>query len=152
MVGGATPLHSAAYNGRVEAMKALVALGANKEAKNADGATPLYSAAASGQVEALVELGADIDAHMEDGETPLQISLRFNHHAAAQVLKALQRPIRMKKKAVPAKEPPTQEAIDAAERMAALLEEESEEEEEEREKTAAAKAKVSSRPAFSHPR
>ena len=49
------------------------------------------------------------------------------------------------------KEPPTQEAIDAAERMAKLLEEESEEEEE-RERAAAAKSKVSSRPAFSHPR
>ena len=99
---------------------------------------------------ALVELGVDIDAQTEDGETPLQVSLRFNQHGAAQVLRALQPPIRMKKKAVPKKEPPTQEAIDEAERMAALLEKE-EEEEEEREKAAAAKSKVRSRPAFSLP-
>ena len=78
------------------------------------------------------------------------MSLYFGHHEAAQVLKALQRSIRMKKKAV-TKEPPTQEAIDAAERMAKLLEEE-EEEEEELEKAAAAKSKVRSRPAISHPR
>jgi 23S rRNA maturation mini-RNase III len=66
------------------------------------------------------------------------------------VLKELQRPIRMHKKTVAKKEAPTQEAIDAAERMAALLEEE-EEEEKERENAAAAKSKVRSRPAFSHP-
>jgi len=47
-------------------------------------------------------------------------------------------------------EPPTQEAIDEAERMAALLEKE-EEEVEEREKAAAAKSKVRSRPAVSLP-
>ena len=104
-------------------------------------------------IRALVALGADTDAQTEDGETPLQVSIRYNHHEAAQVLKQLQRPITMKKKAV-TKEPPTQEAIDAAERMAKLLEEESEEEEEEeeRKKAAAAKNKVRSRPAFSHPR
>jgi len=101
-------------------------------------------------IRALVALGTDIDAQTEAGETPLQLSVRLNHHAAAQVLKALQRPIRMKKKVVTKKEAPTQEAIDEAERMAALLEKE-EEEEEEREKAAAAKSKVRSRPAVSVP-
>jgi len=107
----------------VEVLQVLVALGADKEAKDAAGATPLHQAAANGHVEAvkaLVALGADIDAQTEDGETPLEASVRFNHHAAAQVLKALQRPIRMKKKTV-TKVAPTQEAIDEAERMAKLL-------------------------------
>ena len=137
------------------AVRVLVAAGANKESKTKgpNGRTPLHSAALNGHVEAiraLVELGADIDAQADNGETPLQASVRFNLHEAAQVLKALQPPIRTKKKAVPKKEPPTQEAIDAAERMAALLEKE-EEEEEEREKAAAAKCKVRSRPAVSPP-
>jgi len=137
----------------VEVLKVLVALGANKESKADNGGTPLHDAAFNGQVEAiraLVELGADIDAQTDNGETPLQLALRLNHHQAAQVLKAMQPPIRTKKKAVTKTEPPTQEAIDEAECMAALLEKE-EEEEEEREKAAAAKSKVCSRPAVSLP-
>ena len=67
------------------------------------------------------------------------------------MLKELQSPIRMKKKAVAKKEPPTQEHIDEAERMAKLLEEE-EKVKEEREKAVPAAAKVCSRRAFSDPR
>ena len=43
-----TPLHLASQNGHVEATKTLVALGANKEARNAVGATPLFNAFALG--------------------------------------------------------------------------------------------------------
>ena len=53
MVDGATPLHIAARHGQVEAMEALVALGASKEAKTAHGGTPLHSAACNGHVEAI---------------------------------------------------------------------------------------------------
>jgi ankyrin repeat protein len=48
---GDTPLHTAAYNGHVEAMQALVELGADVHAADADGRTPLHAAAAGGHVE-----------------------------------------------------------------------------------------------------
>jgi ankyrin repeat protein len=59
---GATALDWAASNGNVEAIKALLELGADKDAKTANGATALHLAADHGHVEAikvLAELGAD---------------------------------------------------------------------------------------------
>jgi ankyrin repeat protein len=40
---GATPLHSSAGDGQVEAIKVQAQLGADKEAKDAYGATPLHA-------------------------------------------------------------------------------------------------------------
>jgi hypothetical protein len=115
-------------------------------------------------VRALAELGADIGARTKDGETPLQLSIHFGHHQAAQVLRELEqrereRSVRAKKEAATkkaaakkeaatkeaaAKEAatkeaaakkaaatikPTQQAIEQAERMAALVIEEEEREE-----------------------
>ena len=80
----------------------LVAPGADMETKSVHGATPLHQAAGLGQVEAvrvLVELGANLGARTEAGETSVQLSLSCGHHAAALVLKGLQSPIRSKKKA-----------------------------------------------------
>ena len=105
-----------------------VELGADNEASAANGFTPLHSAAGHGHVEVvttLVELGADIGALTEDGETPLQISIDCGHHHVARVLRgahALERSARTKKEAAAKK--PTQEVIDHAERMAALVLEE----------------------------
>jgi ankyrin repeat protein len=98
------PLHYAAYCGHVAAVKTLIELGADKEASTAGGDTPLHIAAWQGQVEvltALVALGADIGALNGDGETPHQLSTRFGHRQAAQVLKELQveRSARTKKEA-----------------------------------------------------
>jgi hypothetical protein len=62
--------------------------------------------------------------------TPLQLGIRNGHHHVARVLrgaKALERSARTKKEA--AAKQPTQEAIDQAERMAALVIEEEEREE-----------------------
>jgi hypothetical protein len=73
-------------------------------------------------VTTLVELGADIGALTEDGQTPLQLSIRFGHHHVARVLRELERSARTKKEAAAKK--PTQEAIDHAERMGALVLEE----------------------------
>jgi hypothetical protein len=80
-------------------------------------------------VKALVELGADIGALMDGGETttPLQINIRGGHHQVARVLRELERSARTKKEAA-AKES-TQQAIDQAERNAAELIEEEEREE-----------------------
>jgi ankyrin repeat protein len=137
---GAKPLHVAAYQGHVAVAKTLVDMGADVDlearASTAAGWTPLHDAACQGHVEvvtALVELGADIGALTDAGETPLQVSIREGHHHVARVLRgaeALQRSARTKKEAA-AKEP-TQEAIDQAERMGALLIEEEEREEAQR--------------------
>ena len=62
---GHTPLYSAAREGHAKAAKALVALGADKQAKTAKGATALHVAAIKGQAEAvkaLVALGSDKQA------------------------------------------------------------------------------------------
>jgi ankyrin repeat protein len=72
---GLRPIHGAALEGKVEAIKALVQMGVNKDAKDADGRTALHRAAANGHVEAitaLVLLGADKEAKSDAGLTPLQ--------------------------------------------------------------------------------
>jgi hypothetical protein len=70
-------------------------------------------------VTALVELGADIGALTNSGETPLQVSIRRGHYQVSQVLRELERSARTKKEAAAKK--PTQQAIEQAERNAAQL-------------------------------
>ncbi|MEM7383138.1 MAG: ankyrin repeat domain-containing protein [Bacteroidota bacterium] len=71
----ATPLYIAAYNGCLEAVRYLVGVGANIEAKESTiGATPLSGAAQEGHlavVQYLVEQKAEIEAKSHIGSTPL---------------------------------------------------------------------------------
>ena len=76
---GFTALHYAAFFGSPEALRALVAAGADLEARStnqefAPGASPLHSAVAAGRMdntEALLEAGADPNARQHGGFTPL---------------------------------------------------------------------------------
>ena len=76
---GFTVLHYAAFFGSPEAIRALVAAGADLEARStnqefAPEATPLHSAVAaarSDNVEALLQAGADPNAKQHSGFTPL---------------------------------------------------------------------------------
>ena len=70
---GATPLHFAAAEDRVDAVEALIAAGAGLEATTDEGMTPLFLAVMMGQAGAakvLLDAGANPDAANEDGETP----------------------------------------------------------------------------------
>ena len=87
--GGGRPLHWAAYEGQVEAMEALVELGADIEAKMDAGDTPLHTAAVYGHVDAvkaLVALGADMQATATDGATALHLAADYGHSEAVQAL------------------------------------------------------------------
>jgi ankyrin repeat protein len=73
---GFTALHLAAYFGRVEVVRRLLAAGAEVEAvaRNATRVRPLHSAVAGGSdavVEALLAAGADPEARQAGGYTPL---------------------------------------------------------------------------------
>ena len=86
---GITPLHFAAASGNAEAFKALVAAGADIEARDENGRTPLHFVAAHGNAEAIkasVAAGADIEARDENGRTPLYFAAA---NAAAESFKAL---------------------------------------------------------------
>ena len=111
---GRTPLHIAADMGHKEIAELLIAKGANVNAKDEDGDTPLdwvpvfgakiddllrkyggkhgtiHSAARGGDIEAVKEFlaaGADVNAKDDDGKTPLDRAIHYNHFEMAALLR-----------------------------------------------------------------
>jgi ankyrin repeat protein len=79
----------ASQNGHAEAIKALIAGGADVNKARNNGATPVYIATKNGHAEAIIALiagGADVNKAMEDGATPVYIAAQNGH---AEAIKAL---------------------------------------------------------------
>jgi uncharacterized protein len=88
-VHGRTPLMAAAFQGRPEAVEALVRKGASIDASGAQRMTALHEASANGHtavVTVLLSLGADIDALTVDGVTPLMCAAAWGNLDVAKVL------------------------------------------------------------------
>jgi len=88
---GFTPLHLAAFFGGAEAVRTILARGADPDgdADNAIGVRPIHSAAAVGDVEAvraLLEAGANPDVKQKSGHTPLDAARHLGNTALEQLL------------------------------------------------------------------
>lgn len=86
---GNTALHYAAALNRADAIKRLIAAGADPNARRVDGSTPLHVAAAMNASDAMVELltdGAKPMSAANDGATPLVMAARKHAAGAGAVL------------------------------------------------------------------
>jgi ankyrin repeat protein len=89
MQRGDTPLHEAAYHGRVDLAKLLIDKGADVDAKDKNGGTPLYWAAEGGHMDVaklLIARGTDVNAKMQRGDTPLYVAAMRGRVAVAELL------------------------------------------------------------------
>jgi ankyrin repeat protein len=91
-VSGLTPLAFAASSGDEEMMRFLVAHGADVNHKSAGiGQTALISAILAAKIESvrtLIELKADVNAKMKDGDTPLKLAQKGDQEEIVALLKA----------------------------------------------------------------
>jgi uncharacterized protein len=88
---GLTPFLTAVESGSVEMMRALVALGANAKAKNADGVGAMLLAAGSRKLDAVklaFELGADVNESRSRGGTAIHTAIRFGSNEIIEFLAA----------------------------------------------------------------
>jgi cytohesin len=88
---GNSPLHAAAYFGRVELIDALLSTGARADARNEDGVLPLHLAASEGHAEVVQRLLARtaVDAVVVDGgETALHVAAAAGQVRVVEVLLA----------------------------------------------------------------
>jgi Protein of unknown function (DUF1566)/Ankyrin repeats (3 copies)/Ankyrin repeats (many copies) len=87
---GQTPLHIAAFGGRIDIAKLLLANKADVNAKANNGATPLHLAAAKGDkdmVELLVASKAEVNAVDNDGWSPLHSAVVWDHKDVEELLR-----------------------------------------------------------------
>ena len=84
---GATPLHTAARTGAIDAARHLLDAGADPTIETRSGMTPLLLAAEAGHteiVELLISAGADVNAvGYGDSQTALSRAILFGHHKTA---------------------------------------------------------------------
>lgn len=84
------PLHSAVSRRQTLIAEALLAHGANVNARQQSGVTPLHQAAHNGQadmVRLLLAHGADLQARMDDGQTPLSMALETGNAEVVALLR-----------------------------------------------------------------
>lgn len=89
MSDGTTALHWAVYNGNLELVHALIAAGANVNARNDYGSSPMSEAGVIGHaaiIEALLEAGADVESPTLEGQTALMSVVMTPHVDAAKLL------------------------------------------------------------------
>ncbi len=86
---GWTPLHVAAYDGNLDAVKAELAKGISVDVRNAMRRTPLYNAAKRGHLVIathLIEQGADVNAIADQGFTPMYVAAQNGHRDIVDLL------------------------------------------------------------------
>ncbi len=84
-----TPLHWAAWGGRVEIVRMLIDAGANVNVQDEWGNTPLHEATSLGRVEIaqmLIDARANVNVQDNDGGTPLHRAAEFGKTEIAQML------------------------------------------------------------------
>lgn len=86
---GYSPLHVAVSAGNLEAIRLIVAAGADLKAKNDFGSTPLHGAILASNVdvaELLLDLGADIHSSGPDSQSPLEFSRQWGEREIEKLL------------------------------------------------------------------